>query len=59
MDRRHFFLGLGGLALASRPARAEEKEVVNRAGRPADEAQDRGVVPLHGLKQPIHIGETE
>jgi len=58
MQRRDFVLGVGGLALASRLASAEEKQIAKN-GPPQDAADDRGVVPLHGLKEAIHIGETD
>ena len=58
MDRRSFVWGVGALALVSRLATAQEKESVKKAP-PTDATQDRGVVPLHGLKEAIHIGESD
>ena len=59
MDRREFVLGLGGFALASRVASADEKELGKPEKVAAAADQDRGVVPLHGIKEAVHIGESE
>lgn len=58
MNRRGFVQRVSGLALVSRLATAQEKEMVKKAP-PPDTTQDRGVVPLHGLKEAIHIGESD
>ena len=58
MDRRDFVLGLGALGLVSRVAAADEKDIVNDVSSAAT-AHDRGVLPLHGLKEAIHLGESE